>query len=83
MRIRKSMKRSHFNAVILLSLVSLVAVAATSSEARTVTVFASGLDGPPGLKFGPDGVLEGGQAAGEVLGTGRPELVPQAGEPGD
>jgi hypothetical protein len=67
MRIRMFMKRLYFKVVILQSLVSLVAVAAPSLEAQTVeaqtvTVFASGLDSPRGLKFGPDGALHVAEA---------------------
>jgi hypothetical protein len=46
-----------FRAVTLLSSLLLFAAAAPPLEAQSVTVFASGLDGPRGLKFGPDGAL--------------------------
>jgi hypothetical protein len=51
------MKRACSNAVTLLSLLLLLGAAAPPLEAQSVTVFASGLDGPRGLKFGPDGAL--------------------------
>jgi hypothetical protein len=46
-----------FRTVTLLSSLLLFAAAAPPLEAQSVTVFASGLDGPRGLKFGPDGAL--------------------------
>jgi hypothetical protein len=71
------MKPSHFNVVTLLSLVALVAAAAPSLQAQSSTVFASGLDGPRGLKFGPDGnlyVAEAGRGGANV--TSNCEQVP-------
>ena len=50
------MKLDRCTAVTLLSLILLAALA-PPLEAQSVTVFASGLDGPRGLKFGPDGAL--------------------------
>ena len=50
------MKLDRCSAVALLSLF-LLAASAPPLEAQGVTVFASGLDGPRGLKFGPDGAL--------------------------
>jgi hypothetical protein len=50
------MKLDRWNAVSLLSLL-LLAASVPPLEAQSVTVFASGLDGPRGLKFGPDGAL--------------------------
>jgi len=50
------MKLDRCNVVALLSLL-LLAASAAPLEAQSVTVLASGLDGPRGLKFGPDGAL--------------------------
>jgi hypothetical protein len=50
------MKLDRCNVVALLSLL-LLAASAAPLEAQSVTVLASGLDGPRGLKFGPDGTL--------------------------
>jgi len=66
------MKPSQFYVVTLLSLVSLVAAAAPRLEAQNSTVFAPGLDGPRGLKFGPDGALyvaEAGRGGPNVTST--------------
>jgi hypothetical protein len=64
------MKLNHFSVVTVLSLVSLVAAAAPPIEAQSSTVFASGLDGPRGLKFGPDGALYVAEA-----GRGGPKVT--------
>src|SRR5256885_15945624 len=50
------MKLHRCNVVALLFLL-LLAASAPPIEAQRVTVVASGLDGPRGLKFGPDGAL--------------------------
>jgi hypothetical protein len=50
------MKLNRCSAAVLLSLL-LLAASAPSLDAQSVTVFASGLDGPRGLTFGPDGAL--------------------------
>ena len=51
------MKPVSFAVVILPLLLILVTAAVPPLDAQSVTVFASGLDGPRGLKFGPDGAL--------------------------
>ena len=64
------MKRACSNAVTLVSLLLLLATAAQPLEAQSVTIFASGLDGPRGLKFGPDGALYVAEA-----GRGGPNIT--------
>jgi hypothetical protein len=58
-----------------------ITVKASSGLQATVTVFATGLDNPRGLKFGPDGslyVAEGGQGGTEST-VGQCEQVPEVG----
>jgi hypothetical protein len=73
-------------AIAVFASVTFAGVAATSTRTAAFSVFASGLDNPRGLAFGPDGdlyVAEGGDPAGNTLRTdGPPALCTQVGEVG-
>jgi hypothetical protein len=51
------MKSASFNRSSLALVLGVVILAVTSGSAQTVSVYATGLNGPRGLRFGPDGAL--------------------------